>query len=113
VLQDGFFFVNRSAYHANMAADVPEHTAWAMAASQKAVTAATAYENVTAPAWRDTRSWYAVSTEDKMIDPAAQRFMAGRAGAETVDIRGSHYTPASRAKEVAALIVKAAKAVVG
>jgi hypothetical protein len=110
VLQDGFFFVNRSAYHANMAADVP---AWAMAASQKAVTAATAYENVTAPAWRDTRSWYAVSTEDKMIDPAAQRFMAGRAGAETVDIRGSHYTPASRAKEVAALIVKAAKAVVG
>jgi pimeloyl-ACP methyl ester carboxylesterase len=35
-------------------------------------------------AWHTIRSWYAVSGADLMIDPAEQRWMAGRAGATTI-----------------------------
>jgi pimeloyl-ACP methyl ester carboxylesterase len=35
-------------------------------------------------AWHDLPSWYAVSGEDRAIDPELQRFMAQRAGSTTV-----------------------------
>jgi len=35
---------------------------------------------ITEPAWRAKPSWYLLTTEDKMIPPAAQRDMSGRAG---------------------------------
>src|SRR3954447_14081556 len=35
-------------------------------------------------AWHAVLTWYAVSGEDRMIDPALQRFMAARANATTV-----------------------------
>jgi pimeloyl-ACP methyl ester carboxylesterase len=35
-------------------------------------------------AWHDVPSWYAVSSADRVIDPALQRFMAGRAGSTVV-----------------------------
>jgi pimeloyl-ACP methyl ester carboxylesterase len=104
-------FVSRAAYRANLAADLPEDQAWAMSVSQKPVALGSAYEKITAPAWKHKRSWYAVSSEDRIVDPEGQRWSAQRIGAETVEIAGSHYTPASRPDEVAALIVRAAKAV--
>jgi pimeloyl-ACP methyl ester carboxylesterase len=47
------------------------------------------FANVFAPsgpvAWHTVPSWYAVSGADRMIDPAQQRWMADRIGAETVE----------------------------
>jgi hypothetical protein len=54
-------------------------------------------------------SWYLVATEDRMIPPAAQRFMAQRAGAKAVESAGSHAIYVSRPKEVAAIIKMAAQ----
>ena len=45
---------------------------------------------VTAPAWKVRPSWYLVATDDRMIPPPAQRQMAERAGATTVEVPGSH-----------------------
>ena len=41
-------------------------------------------------AWRTKPSWYAVSTDDRTIDPDLERFMAKRMGANTTEVKASH-----------------------
>ena len=62
------------------------------------------------PAWRTKPSWYLVATDDRMIPPAAQRFMSKRAGATVVESAGSHAIYVSRPEDVASIIEKAAQA---
>ena len=62
-------------------------------------------------AWKNKPSWYLVTTEDKMIPPDAQRFMAKRAGATVVEQRSSHSVFVSHPDAVAALVAKAASEV--
>ena len=64
--------------------------------------------NGSAPAWKVRPSWYLVSTDDRMIPPAAQRKMANRAGAITVETPGSHAIYVSNPGAVAKLIEQAA-----
>lgn len=59
-------------------------------------------------AWRSKPSFYAVSTQDRVIDPGLQRFMAERMGAKTVELAASHVSLLSRPREVADLILEAA-----
>jgi pimeloyl-ACP methyl ester carboxylesterase len=59
-------------------------------------------------AWRSKPSWYMVTTEDRMIPPAAQRLMSKRAEATVVEEKGSHAIYVSRPEAVAKLIAKAA-----
>ena len=72
----------------------------------RAVTAA----KTTVAAWRSKPSWYAVSTQDRTINPHLQRFMARRMKAATVELDASHVSLLSRPKEVADLILAAAGA---
>ena len=48
------------------------------------------------------------STQDRMINPDLERFMADRIGATTVEVRSSHASPASHPHQVAKLILAAA-----
>ena len=66
---------------------------------------------ISEPAWRTKPSWYLIATEDKMIPPAAQRFMSERAGSTVVEASGSHAIYVSQPNAVAAVIKKAAAAV--
>jgi pimeloyl-ACP methyl ester carboxylesterase len=66
---------------------------------------------ISEPAWKTKPSWYLVATEDKMIPPPAQRFMAERAGATVVEVAGSHAIYVSQPNAVATLIAQAAKGV--
>ena len=59
---------------------------------------------VTDPAWRAKPSWYLVTTEDRMIPPAAQRTMSQRAGATVVEVAASHSVYVSQPAPVADLI---------
>jgi pimeloyl-ACP methyl ester carboxylesterase len=68
---------------------------------------------VSEPAWKNKPSWYLVATDDKMIPPAAQRFMSKRAGSTVVEVAGSHAIYVSQPNAVAALIEKAASEVRG
>jgi len=52
-------------------------------------------------------SWYLVSSQDRMINPDLERFMADRSGATTVEVRSSHASPASHPDQVATLILAA------
>ena len=59
-------------------------------------------------AWRSKRSFYAVSTEDRTINPDLQRFMAKRMGATTIEVKASHLSLISRPQEITDLILQAA-----
>ena len=54
------------------------------------------------------KSWWIVSTKDKMIPPDVERMMAKRAGSTITEIDASHAVYVSHAAEVAAVIEKAA-----
>lgn len=49
-------------------------------------------------------SYYLIDADDKMIPPAAQRFMSKRADADVIEERGSHAIYVSHPKAVASLI---------
>jgi len=64
---------------------------------------------ISEPAWKKKPSWYLLTAEDRMIPPAAQRFMSKRADATVVEAKGSHAIYVSQPSVVAALIEKAAE----
>src|SRR6476661_148666 len=78
--QDGFLFLDKAKFPASFAADVDPEKAAFMADSQVPWGIAALSGAISEPAWRTKTSWYLVVTEDKMIPPAAQRFMSQRAG---------------------------------
>ena len=59
-------------------------------------------------AWRAKPSFYAVSTEDRTINPDLERFMAKRMGATTIEVKSSHLSLLSHPEEISVLILKAA-----
>ena len=106
--QDGYLFLDRSKFHDSFAADVDAERAAFMADSQVPWGVEALSGAVSEPAWRNKPSWYLVAADDRMIPPAAQRFMAERAGSNVSEVSGSHAVYVSRPEEVAALIAKAA-----
>jgi len=64
---------------------------------------------ITIPAWRSKPSWMLVAGADRTINPDLERWYATRANSHKVEVSGaSHAVYASRPKEVAAVIEKAA-----
>src|SRR5437588_582645 len=106
--QDGYLFLDKAKFRASFAADVDAEKAAFMADSQVPWGVDALSAAITEPAWKTKPSWYLITTEDKMIPPAAQRFMSKRAGATVVEAQGSHAIYVSQPKAVAALIERAA-----
>ena len=109
--QDGFLFLDRDKFHASFAADIPAEQAAFMADSQVPWGVDALGGTISEPAWRSKPSWYLVATDDRMIPPPAQRSMAERAGATTVEVAGSHSIFLSQPAAVAELIEQAASEV--
>ena len=108
--QGGYLFLDKTKFAESFAADVDAETAAFMADSQ-VPWGVTALEGaVTEPAWRTKPSWYLVATDDRMIPPPAQQFMAKRAGATVVESKGSHAIYVSKPDVVASIIKSAALA---
>ncbi|WP_338641422.1 alpha/beta hydrolase [Burkholderia pyrrocinia] len=105
---DSHLFLDRSKFRESVAADVDADVAAFMAASQTPWGMAAFRGSVTSPAWAVRPSWYLVTDDDRMIPPPAQRAMAARIHATTVEVKGSHAVYISNPKVVAALIEKAA-----
>jgi pimeloyl-ACP methyl ester carboxylesterase len=107
--QDGFLLLDKTKFPASFAGDVDPERAVFMADAQVPWGLAALTGAIGEPAWRSKPSWYLVTTEDRMIPPPAQRFMAERAGARVVEVAGSHAIFISQPAVVANLIVQAAK----
>ena len=106
----GFVQEKPESFRADFAADVPQQLAAFMAISQAPITVDSFSAKTTVAAWSQKPSYAVVSEQDRMINPALERFMAGRAKSETIELQGSHAIFLSHPKEVAALIEKAARA---
>lgn len=94
-------------FRAVFAADLPAPETRLMAASQRPGSVEGLMGPSGAPAWKSIPSWYLIPTQDKVIPPAAQRFMAERAGSRVTEIRSSHVVMTSH-PEAAARIIKSA-----
>jgi len=108
--QDGYLLLDRTKFAGSFAGDVAKEKAQFMADSQVPYGVAALNGAISEAAWKTKPSWYLVTTEDKMIPPAAQRLMAKRAGSTVVEVGGSHAVYVSKPEAVAALIKKAANA---
>jgi pimeloyl-ACP methyl ester carboxylesterase len=61
----------------------------------------------TVAAWRSKPSWYAVSKQDRTINPDLERFMAKRMNATTIEVDAGHLSLVSHAQEITNLILRA------
>jgi len=109
--QDGYLLLDKAKFPASFAGDVNNEKAAFMADSQVPWGVDALSGTISEPAWKTKPSWYLVATDDKMIPPAAQRFMSKRAGSTVVEVAGSHAIYVSQPNAVAALIEKAAREV--
>jgi pimeloyl-ACP methyl ester carboxylesterase len=105
----GFLWINPDGFPAVFAADVDPVEARVMAAVQKPLSLKSFVEKSGPPAWKHIKSWYLVSTNDQMIPPQAEEFMAKRMGATVRTVPASHASMVSHPKEVADLITVAAE----
>ncbi len=107
---DGYLFLDKAKFPASFAGDLDIEKAAFMADSQVPWGLDALSGTISEAAWHTKPSWYLVATDDKMIPPAAQRFMSKRAGSTVIEFAGSHAIYVSQPKAVAALIEKAARA---
>jgi pimeloyl-ACP methyl ester carboxylesterase len=106
----GFVQEKPEAFRADFAPDVSLPLARFMAISQAPISAASFSAKTSVAAWSQKPSYAVVSTQDRMINPDLERFMAGRARSQTIELRSSHVVFLSHPREIAALIERAAKA---
>jgi pimeloyl-ACP methyl ester carboxylesterase len=100
--------LSEAAFLRDFAGDLPEAQAEALYAVQEPFHKALLTGRTTHAAWRTKPSFYAVSTEDRTIDPDLERFMAKRMRATTIELKSSHLSLISHPREIADLIMRAA-----
>ena len=97
-------------YKSAFAADLPSDLTDVLAVSQRPF-AAIFEDRAQAAAWKTLPSWAVIATADNAIPPDGERFMASRAGAQTIEVDASHSIALSQPKAVADLIRTAVAAV--
>jgi pimeloyl-ACP methyl ester carboxylesterase len=100
--------LTEAAFLRDFAGDLPEAKARVLYAVQQPFHKALLTGKTQHAAWRSKPSFYAVSTEDRTINPDLERFMAKRMGATTIEVKASHLSLISHPQEIADLILKAA-----
>ncbi len=100
--------LSEAAFLRDFAGDLPEAKAKVLYAVQEPFHKALLAGRTTVAAWRSKPSFYAVSTEDRTIDPDLERFMAKRMGATTIEVKASHLALISHPDAIASLILQAA-----
>jgi pimeloyl-ACP methyl ester carboxylesterase len=100
--------LTEAAFLRDFAGDIPPDRARVLYAVQWPFNKALLAGRTTQAAWRSKPSYYAVSTQDRTINPDLERFMAKRMGADTIEIPSSHLSLISHPDAVANLILKAA-----
>jgi pimeloyl-ACP methyl ester carboxylesterase len=101
--------LSEEAFLRDFAGDLPQAKAKVLYAVQEPFQKALLAGKTTQAAWRSKPSFYAVSIEDRTINPDLERFMAKRMGAKTIEVKASHVSMISHPDEIAALILEAAQ----
>jgi pimeloyl-ACP methyl ester carboxylesterase len=108
--QDGFTYLNPADFTKLFAPDLPREQAEFESRSQVLAAAPVFTTPLTAAAWKSKPSWGVVAGKDQIINPDLERWYYARAKSKTTEINGaSHSVYESHPKEVAAVIVDAAR----
>jgi len=107
VWSDDWGQLSEEAFLRDFAGDVPADKARVLYAVQQPFKKTLLAGKTTNAAWRSKPSWYAVSTEDRTINPDLERFMAKRMGAKTIEVQASHVSLISQPGVIANLILEA------
>lgn len=99
--------LNEAAFLRDFAGDLPEAKAKVLYAVQQPFQKALLAGKTTHAAWRSKPSFYAVSAEDRTINPDLERFMAKRMNARTIEVKASHLSMISHSDTIAQLILEA------
>jgi pimeloyl-ACP methyl ester carboxylesterase len=108
--KDGFLTLSGEGMTNHFAQDLPKAQTRLMAVTQGPVAAKNFEEKTTVAAWKAKPSWYVVTEQDHMIQPALQHSMAGKIAAHVVSVKTSHVPQLSQPRQVADAIVAAAMA---
>jgi pimeloyl-ACP methyl ester carboxylesterase len=108
VTTDGFAQLSEAAFMNDFANGVAPATARVLYAAQASNVATVTSEKTSVAAWRSKPSWYAVSKQDRTINPDLERFLAKRMNATTIEVDAGHLSLVSHPKEIAGLILAAA-----
>ncbi|MGY3487602.1 pimeloyl-ACP methyl ester carboxylesterase [Bradyrhizobium sp. USDA 4011] len=100
--------LSEEAFLRDFAGDLPEAKAKVLYAVQQPFHKQLLAGKTSHAAWRSKPSYYAVSTEDRTINPDLERFMAKRMGATTIEVKASHLALISQPEPIARLILEAA-----
>jgi len=99
--------LSESAFLHDFAGDLPAEEARILYAVQQPFKKSLTTEKTTNAAWRSKPSFYAVSAQDRTINPDLERFMAKRMKAQTIELQASHLGLVSHPDAIAALILEA------
>src|SRR5580704_1975733 len=109
----GFIWMPREAFATAFAQNATPERAALFAATQRPLAIACIQEKAPRPAWRVKPSWYLVAEQDRMINPATQRFMAARMGARVRMEKVDHTPMATAPQPVIAVILDAVASLTG
>ena len=105
--EDGFLWIARDKFHEAFVQDIDPQQARVLATVQKPVAKQCFGTAVGVPAWKSKPSWMLISTNDRLINPDLQRFMAQRMGATARSVPSSHASLISHPLQAASLIIEA------
>lgn len=109
---DPTVYLNPKYFMEGFANDLSREQGETALATQNPVALAAVKARSGPPAWKHIPSWYAIGTIDKALPPAAQKFMAKRAGSHITLISGAgHLSIISHPTAVTKVITEAAQAV--
>ncbi len=106
-------YIKPSLFPSCFANDLPPNEGAVLASTQRPFALSALSQTSGVPAWKTIPSFYLVGTIDRAIPPFAQLFMAHRANATIVEVRGSHLVMISHPRAVADLINQAVQTVSG
>ena len=107
VFRDDWGQLSEEAFLRDFAGGLPPREAQVLYAVQQPFKKSLTTERTTKAAWRTKPTFYAVSTQDRTINPDLERFMAKRMGAKTIEIEASHLALISHPDAVTNLILEA------
>jgi pimeloyl-ACP methyl ester carboxylesterase len=106
ITSGGFKFLSQQAFLQDFANGVPRKEALTLYATQGPLSAAPPTTSVAA--WHQKPSWYAVSKNDRTINPDLERFMAKRMNATTIEVDSGHLSLVTHPETITRLILRAA-----
>jgi pimeloyl-ACP methyl ester carboxylesterase len=109
--EQGYAWCPEGDFVHHFASGVDPVTAKVLFAVQQPGAVAAFGEQMGVPAWKSLPTWYLVAADDQAVWPDAERQMAKRMGATTVEVAAGHLAMISHPADVVNLVETAAQAV--